>query len=326
VPNAAPEPLIGRFRDDLDTLTEGQAGKGAALAVAVSGGPDSMALLWLAARAFPGQVRAATVDHGLRPEARAEAEMVAAWCCEQRIPHAILTPDRPIGGSVQAAARAARYALLHGWREREGLAWLLTAHHADDQRETVLMRLNRSSGVGGLAAIRARNGAVVRPLLGWRRAELAAIVEAQALPHVQDPSNSDERFDRVALRKRLEAVDWLDPLAVSRSAAACADADAALEWITAGLAQAHVHPDGQGGFTLDRWDFPVELQRRLVARMLAMADLGEPAPRGETLDRALMLVRAGRKASIGNWLLSGGALWSLRRAPPRRGPRGSGKA
>lgn len=326
MPNARPEPQLERFRDDLDALTEGRATKGAGLAVAVSGGPDSMALLWLAARAFPGQVQVATVDHGLRPDARAEAEMVAAWCRGQGIAHAILTPGRPIGGSVQAAARAARYALLHSWRESEGLAWLLTAHHADDQRETVLMRLNRSSGVGGLAAIRARNGVVVRPLLGWRRAELAAIVEAQRLPHAQDPSNSDERFDRAALRKRLEAVDWIDPVAVSRSAAACADADEALEWMADQLADAHIRADGKGGFTLDRWDFPTEMQRRLVARMLAMAEADGAAPRGETLDRALVRLRAGEKASIGNWLLSGGALWSLRPAPPRRMRQASGKA
>ncbi|MGE4431347.1 MAG: tRNA lysidine(34) synthetase TilS [Sphingobium sp.] len=300
----------------------GHAGAGtgaeARFAVAVSGGPDSMALLWLAVRAFPGQVQAATVDHGLRAEARAEAEMVARWCRDEGVPHAILLPDRPIGGSVQAAARAARYALLHRWRETQGLGWLLTAHHADDQRETVLMRLNRSSGVGGLAAIRARNGAVLRPLLGWRRAELAAIVAARGLPCVDDPSNRDERFDRVTMRNHLAGVEWIDPLAVSRSAAACADAEEALCWMVAQLAREHVESDGQGGFALRRWDFPMEMQRRLVSHMLAMAEPGAVAPRGNTLDQALARMRAGEKASIGNWLLSGGPIWTVRPAPPRR--------
>ena len=244
--------------------------------------------------------------------------MVAGWCAYQNIPHAILTPEQPINGSVQAAARAARYALLHRWRQAQGLDWLLTAHHADDQRETVLMRLNRSSGVGGLAAIRARNGAVLRPLLGWRREELAGIVAAQRIPHVEDPSNRNERFDRVVMRGHLAGVDWIDPIAVSRSAAACADAEEALAWMVEQLAREHVCADGEEGFTLNRWDFPMEIQRRLVAHMLAMAEAGAAVPRGDTLDQALAQVRAGKKASIGNWLLSGGALWSLRPAPPRR--------
>ena len=318
MPNAGPDPQVERFRDDLLKLMPGHPSDGEGLALAVSGGPDSMAMLWLAAGAFPGQVSAATVDHGLRAEARDEARMVARWCRDHAISHAILTPDQPIGGSIQASARAARYDLLHRWRSEQGLGWLLTAHHADDQRETVLMRLNRSSGVGGLAAVRARNGAVLRPLLGWRREELAAIVAAQHLPHAQDPSNSDERFDRATMRNRLAAVDWIDPLAVARSAAACADAEEALGWMTEQLAQEHIRPDGEGGFTLSRWDFPMEIQRRLAAYMLAMAQPDAPAPRGETLDQALAQLRAGRKVSIGNWLLSGGPLWSLRPAPPRR--------
>lgn len=321
MPNAEPDPAIERFRKDVHALigespVDGM-GMGSGLAIAVSGGPDSMALLWLASRAFPRRVKAATVDHGLRPEARAEAEMVARWCRDEGVAHVILSPEEPICGSVQAAARTARYALLHRWRQEQGLDWLLTAHHADDQRETVLMRLNRSSGVRGLAAIRARNGAVLRPLLGWRRAELAGIVATYGVPSVDDPSNRDERFDRVALRNRLAFVDWIDPVAVSRSAAACADAEEALCWMTAQLARDHVEADGEGGFTLRRWDFPTEMQRRLVSHMLSMAEPDALPPRGDTLDQALARMRAGKKASIGNWLLSGGALWTVRPAPPR---------
>ena len=277
-----------------------------------------MAMLWLAAHAFPGRVMAATVDHGLRPEGRAEAVMVADWCASQHIPHMILMPDHPISGSIQAAARTARYDLLHRWRQEHGLDWLLTAHHADDQRETVLMRLNRSSGVAGLAAIRGRNGSVLRPLLSWRRAELAAIVEAQGIPYVLDPSNRDKRFDRVAMRQRLEDADWIDPVAISRSAAACADAEEALLWMTEQLARQHIRTDEEGGLSLSCWDFPMEIQRRLVVHMLTMAEAEAILPRGETLDQALVQLRAGKKASIGNWLLSGGPSWSLRRAPPRR--------
>src|SRR3546814_5570008 len=84
--------------------------------------------------------------------------MVAGFCAREHIPHAILHPAAPISGSLQAAARAERYRLLEQWREAHALDHVVTAHHADDQLETMIMRLNRSSGVGGLAGVRARNG------------------------------------------------------------------------------------------------------------------------------------------------------------------------
>ncbi|MGE4409898.1 MAG: tRNA lysidine(34) synthetase TilS [Sphingobium sp.] len=317
MPNAAPELLFGRFREDIGALISAGHSEKPVFAVAVSGGPDSMALLWLATRAFPGQVLAATVDHGLRPEARAEAEMVANWCAQAGIPHAILSPVTPITGSLQAAARAARYDLLRRWREEQGGDWLLTAHHADDQLETLLMRLNRSSGVGGLAGVRARNGAVLRPLLGWRRAELAEIVAVQRLPHVHDPSNRDERYDRVAMRNRLADVDWIDPLAAARSAAACADAEDAIGWVIDRMMAEHVHKGEGETLRLDRHDFPREIQRRLLARMIALLDPGAASPRGETLDQALVQLFRGKKATIGRWLLSGGEVWTVCPAPPR---------
>lgn len=318
MPNAPPDPAVARFSDDIAALIGRKRHDGDRFGVAVSGGPDSMALLWLAANAFPGRVEATTVDHGLRPEARAEADMVACWCGPASISHAILSPPKPIAGSIQAAARQARYDLLHGWREERKIDWLLTAHHADDQLETLMMRLNRSSGVGGLAGVRARNGAVLRPLLGWRRAELAAIVDAHRLPHVDDPSNCDERFDRVVLRNRLKHVDWIDPLAVARSAAACADAEEALQWTVDGIAAGHMRHGEDGTVLLDRHDFPREIRRRLLARMIALAEPDGSPPRGETLDQALVQLCRGKKAAVGRWLLTGGEIWTLRPAPPRR--------
>ncbi|MEZ5684135.1 MAG: tRNA lysidine(34) synthetase TilS [Novosphingobium sp.] len=151
--------------------------------------------------AMPERIAAATVDHGLRAEAPSEAAMVARLCGELGVPHATLRVT--VGeGNVQSNARAARYAALADWMERDGLGALATAHHADDQAETLLMRLNRGSGVPGLPVVRAwlcvpgTRLALLRPLLGWRREDLARIVSDAGIVAAQDPSNSDDRFDR----------------------------------------------------------------------------------------------------------------------------------
>ena len=166
----------------------------------------------MAAAALPERVEAATVDHGLRPESADEARDVAEICSALGVPHEILTVTvEP--GNLQSAARSARYAALAGWMERRNLTALATAHHADDQAETLLMRLNRASGVAGLAGVRARGLVpgtelpLLRPLLGWRRTELGAIVAAAGVVPAQDPSNSNDRFDRVRLRKELAAAE-----------------------------------------------------------------------------------------------------------------------
>lgn len=301
----------------LVTATQALVGdvSAARFGVAVSGGPDSMALLFLAARAFPGRVTAVTVDHQLRRESADEAAMVARWCADQGIDHATLTPDGPVEGNVQAWARALRYRLIEGWRVQAGIEWIMTAHHADDQLETLLMRLNRGSGVAGLAGVRGQSGVVIRPLLGVRKAALERLAQVEALPHVHDPSNADRRFDRAALRAALADAPWIDVAAAGRSAAALAEADAALDWSVAALAQAHVRPDG-AGWRLERTDLPREYLRRLLLYMLALA--GAPAPRGDSLDRAIAQGGEGRQASLGDWLLKGGNDWTLHPAPPRR--------
>ena len=304
-----------RFREAVERLSGRQAD--AQFGIAVSGGPDSMALLWLALNAFPGRVMAATVDHGLRPEAADEAAMVAAFCARHGVPHATLRPARPITGNIQSQARTARYALLDQWRMDNGVGWLMTAHHAGDQIETMLMRLNRGAGVGGLAGVRARNGQVIRPLLHWTKAELVALLEDAGIGYASDPSNQNAQFDRVAMRQALARAEWLDAAAAARSADALADAEAALLWMTGQLAAARISDDADG-WRLDARDVPAELRRRLLLRMLRMADPAMAEPRGGAVDIVIARLDAGEKASLGDWVLSGGEAWVLRPAPPRR--------
>jgi tRNA(Ile)-lysidine synthase len=307
--------LLERFASAMAALSESE--KPPRLCVAVSGGPDSMALLHLAHHAFPGHVAAATVDHGLRAASADEAAMVADWCASHAIPHATLHPSTQPQGNIQAWARAARYALLEEWRAAQGLDLILTAHHTDDQLETLLMRLNRGAGLSGLAGVRARTGRIARPLLDVSKAELLAYAQAHSLPYADDPSNLDPRFDRAALRAHLVHAPWLDAKAAGRSAAALAEADVALRWLVDDLAARHVRADG-AGHVLDTTDFPREVQRRLLLRLIACTDPDASLPRGDAVDRLLAHAIAGEKASIGALILQGGTQWRIYPAPPRK--------
>src|SRR5229473_3936225 len=179
-----------------------------AIAVAVSGGPDSLALILLAqrwARQRGGKTCALTVDHGLRPESAEEARTVAGWLASRAIPHEILVwaGDKPTSG-IQEAARYARYRLLAAWCREHGVLHLLTAHHREDQAETYIIRRRAKSGVDGLAgmsAVRELQGCrLVRPLLAAPKARLAALLEAEGQPFLRDPSNLNPAFERARLR------------------------------------------------------------------------------------------------------------------------------
>ena len=288
--------------------------------VAVSGGPDSMALLWLMAALLPGQVRAATVDHGLRQGSDEEARMVAGFCAREHIPHDTLRPPAPIRGSLQAAARAERYRLLEVWRQEHGIAHILTAHHADDQLETIVMRLNRASGVGGLAAIRARNGFVLRPLLDWRRDELVRIAFDNDIPFVDDPSNADDRFDRARLRHALRSQTTLDVEAAARSARWLAEADEAIDWAVERLIASW--PEASDIAVIRDDNYPPEIFRRVVTRRLRSND-GQLRVRGASLDGVIAAMKAGRRAMVGALLIDAvpgfeGAIWRISAAPRRK--------
>ena len=180
--------------------------------LAVSGGPDSSALMQAAA-ALGGAVQVATVDHGLRPGSGAEADAVGRAAARLGLPHATLrwAGSKP-GRGLQEAARTARYALLCAHAEAIGAGLVLTGHTRDDQAETVLMRLAAGSGTAGLAGMRAERvlapGIVLgRPFLHLPKAILTAWCEARGIPYLRDPSNADLRFARGRLRATWPALE-----------------------------------------------------------------------------------------------------------------------
>lgn len=268
------------------------------LAVAVSGGADSMALALLAAdwaKARGGVAVALTVDHGLRADSAGEAVRVAAWMAARAIPHHILswTGPKPAAG-LQAAARAARYGLLEGFCRAEGLLHLLLAHHREDQAETFLLRLGRGSGLDGLAAMAAiqptRWGRLLRPLLATSRDRLAATLEARGQDWVEDPSNRNDAFARVRLRRLLPglAAEGLGPERLAATAARLGRARAALDQAVAEAACRWVDldPAGYGSCRAEAFAaLPDEVGLRLLSRLILTLGGGGFTPRLERLER-----------------------------------------
>ena len=331
----APE-LVERFAADLEALWPAADRGGARLGLAVSGGPDSLALLLLAHAALPGQIAVASIDHGLRPEAAGEVALVEQVCAARGIPFTPLAVTVPTG-NLQAQARAARYAALAEWAHVRALGALATAHHADDQAETLLLRLNRGSGLAGLAAVRAvsligddDDLLLLRPLLAWRKADLAALVARAGITAAVDPSNANPDFDRVQMRARLAANDWLDVPALATSAAHLAEAWRAIEWYAGLDWDDMVHPDesrkdGAPGFIYYA-NVPRVVAIETISRIIR--ELGGHCTRAEA-GRAFDRLWRGERASLGGVLAVPGIermkgvgielrCWRFAPEPPRR--------
>lgn len=313
----------GRFADDLARLFDVERDT---VLVAVSGGPDSVALLLLARQLLGGRCYAATVDHGLRAEAAGEATWVADLCGSLDVAHAILTAELPERDgrtrNLSSRARRLRYDLLEAHAEAVGATAIATAHHADDQLETMVMRLNRGAGLTGLCGVRARSGRVIRPLLAWRRSELAALVEQCGITPVDDPSNRDERFDRARLRASLASAAWLSPEGWFRSARTLGDAEDALAWATERLWRERCGVmDGAVAFAPA--DLPFDLRRRLVERCIASVD-SAANPRGGAIAAAVRALGRGETVTLGDVVCRvtrdarDEPVWRFVRARPRR--------
>ncbi|MGC2601163.1 MAG: tRNA lysidine(34) synthetase TilS [Rhodomicrobium sp.] len=288
-------------------------------ALAVSGGPDSMALMHLASRWLAikrrssGAVAVLTVDHGLRAESAAEAAFVAAQAERLGFAHATLRweGDKPKTG-IQAAARRARYSLMTAYCVSRNIACLVTAHTEDDQAETFLMRLRRGSGLDGLAAMAAvsAHGGVplVRPLLGVSKARLIAYVRSLAIPYVNDMSNSSLHFERVRLRHAMKAFAsaGVTAPAVARSAARLGRSREALsiaaeEFLERNFSVTNL---GQGKIGLEAFlALPSEIALRVLSQVVALIGGKEEAPRMQKAERLLESLRAGkREAALGGCL------------------------
>lgn len=286
------------------------------IGLAVSGGPDSIAMLLLAECAWPGKIAAATVDHGLRPGSAGEAAYVADLCAARGIAHHILRPPQAITGNLQSSARRVRYALLRQWADENGCRWIATAHHADDQLETMLMRLARGSAAAGLSGIRQKNGRIIRPLLQFTKAELTGICAQAGVQAIADPSNDNRDFDRVRMRQWLARGDHpLSPSAAVNSAAALAEAEAALAWTAKKLAQERI-TQSDDAVIIDPAGLPAELARRMILAAVALLSPRYRA-RGPAITRLHGALLAGEQAMIGDIVCSGGKLWRFRPAPPR---------
>ena len=258
------------FQPLLDTKT---------LLIAVSGGPDSTALLvmaaeWAARRG--ARIAAATVDHRLRPASAAEAEAVATLSAKLGVPHKTLAwTDAKPSTRVQERAREARYRLLIGHAHAIGADAIATAHHADDQAETVLFRLMRGSGVAGLSGMEAMSRrdrvTIARPLLGVAKRDLVAFCRSRGLAFADDPSNANPRFARPRLRALLDRLgeEGLNAEGLVRLARRAAEANEALERMTADV-EARLGADGE----IDARDLfaePIAIIHRTLARRIGKA-------------------------------------------------------
>lgn len=296
------------------------------LGVAVSGGSDSMALLHLMHGfcALHGcKLRAVTVDHGLRPEAKDEAEAVRQVCAQLGVAHDTLLWTGWDGvGNLQSAAREARYGLMTQWAADNDISTIAIGHTADDQAETFLMRLVRRSGVDGLSGIPhrvMRDGVTwVRPLLSAGREVLRSYLRTQRILWIDDPSNDDTQFERVRTRQALTQLSTLgiDVQVLSEVAGHMSQARRALDWQTFIAARDIAHIDAGAVVLCERRlrILPDEIQRRLIVQAINWISGKEYPARRAAIANLMQAIRKGQAGTADGVHLRrvAGQIWVFR--------------
>jgi tRNA(Ile)-lysidine synthase len=330
--------------DEANALFRGLEGL-PGIVIAVSGGPDSTALLLLAARWAKRQKRrppklvAVTVDHGLRPQSAAEAAAAKRLARRLGVPHRTLRwRDKKPKSGLQNAARGARYRLLAQAATRAGYAHMMTAHTLDDQAETVLFRLARGSGITGLGGMATASPLPVagnevfllRPLLHVPKSRLIATLKAAGIDYAEDPSNSDPRFTRARLRALMPALarEGLDARGLSRLAMRMRRAEATIEFAVhaarAALARGPWRAHDPIVFESARFGrLPAEVGLRLLGRAVAHAGDEGPVELGklEVLYDALRQAPGRLRRTLAGAVVTLAAnRLKIERAPARRTP------
>jgi tRNA(Ile)-lysidine synthase len=298
-----------------------RSGGESAVAAAVSGGPDSMALCWLlsvwAKKNKGPQIHAITVDHGLRGESAAEARLigkrVTGW---PQVHHQILTLSGLKGKRrVMERAREGRYELMAEYCRHHGVARLFTAHHLDDQAETFLFRLAKGSGPDGLAGIRSAYGydenlTVVRPLLGIPKARLVATCKLNKIPFVKDPTNDSPAFARNRLRQAGKALEQegLSAKRLGITAMRMRRACDALDDYADKVFRQAIRLDTMNKTAFDfatLADAPAEIRLRVLLRVMRGDDgYGPRLERMESILAALFEDENFKKATLGGFIIA----------------------
>lgn len=276
--------------------------------LAVSGGADSIALMELARRwrvqsgADAPRLSVLCVDHGLREASAREAEWVAARARELGLEATILRWEPGDRHSrIQADARQARYDLMAAYAHEQAIDALVTAHHLDDQAETVLMRLGRGSGLDGLTAIPETGYwaglPVIRPFLDVPKARLVATLEALGIEWLEDPGNQDTRFERVRVRQAMERLEALGigARALARTAKRLRRARTALDQLTSGFLRDSSRLDGAGFCQIDAAalrEAPGEIALRAMGRVISAVGGGKVTLRLSKLEGLLEALHA----------------------------------
>lgn len=301
-----------------------------ALAVAVSGGGDSLALLLAAEDAFPGRIHAVTVDHGLRAESADEAAYVAQLCARLGIAHQILRWQGPDPkGNLMDQARRARLDLIGAWARGAGIGHVLLGHTADDNAETFLMNLARKAGLDGLCGMRRdwHEGGIHwhRPFLALSRDELRADLRRRSVDWIDDPSNDNPRFTRVKARRTMAA---LAPLGITAEGitATLSYLDAAQRALMRTCADVARGMTGEAGaLRMPHAAFCAldpEIQRRLIGAAIQWISGADFPPRGAQVQALLPRLAAAQEAQLGGgrFLHRQGQLYILREARGVMGP------